>query len=459
MRALKTCMTLTWLVLPLALFGCSSSDGAAGDGASGPGSGTPGVVACAPCADNEYCSAGECVTADGCDSGGVSGLLTGFDPAGSAAFLRRSGGVDRIFFQATSTGTDPQIGPNEPPFSRLVVEFNHDLFSAGGSLPQTFNLADTGTKDCELCVRGNSFCNVDKCAWDFVVDEGEMEIFTAGLADDGTGTCGPGTGSGDTCETDADCPGDGAEACAAGICQSFCYLEGVIRGAKLRQVLIAQDGTVQDYPGGQGFTWCLGDYHFSAKVPPPKEAEGYCVPTGTGVTIGDNIANFTLSTCDGVGYDTEIQTEFCGGETKAIWVVATAPWCGACSSWVPKVADAYERYKDKGLEIAIVLGENAAKDAPTVGYCEEYGEKKAVSPDRMYMDNENGVSWAVIWDAMDNYAGGSVGLPWQAVLDGQTMEYMWSSMAGTGDVVSTVCELIGDGDAAEVADCKENLIQ
>ncbi len=47
----------------------------------------------------------------------------------------------------------------------------------------------------------------------------------------------------------------------------------------------------------------------------------------------------------------------------------------------------------------------------------------------------------------------------QAVLDGQTMEYVWSSMAGTGDVVTAVCELLGEGDEAAVADCKEGLIQ
>ncbi|MEC9073210.1 MAG: hypothetical protein VX938_12540, partial [Myxococcota bacterium] len=216
---------ITCLALPLILFGCSSGSSGGGGGSTGEG---PGGVACGcasgqscgfdacgnscgTCGASDFCTAGQCQAAEGCDLGAASGLLNGFDAAGSAAFLRRSGGVERIYFQATSKGTDPDVGPAEPPFSRIVIEYSNDLFASAATGSNVFDLAGTGTKDCELCVRGNSLCNVDKCAWDYVVDEGEIEFFSTGV-DDGTGTCGAGSGSGTACETEADCPGDGAEA-------------------------------------------------------------------------------------------------------------------------------------------------------------------------------------------------------------------------------------------------------
>ena len=106
----------------------------------------------------------------------------------------------------------------------------------------------------------------------------------------------------------------------------MCYLKGSVTGARLKQVLIQQNGDINDFPGNSGKTWCLGDYEFNVAVPPKKTAQGVCVEVGTGTNIGDNIADFNLTQCEGDGYDFPMQPELCGGGTKAIWIVATAPW-------------------------------------------------------------------------------------------------------------------------------------
>jgi hypothetical protein len=78
-----------------------------------------------------------------------------------------------------------------------------------------------------------------------------------------------------------------------------------------------------------------------------------------------------------------------------------------------------------------VIGEDAAGNPPSKAYCLNYAQTKGVPAERVFMDND-GAAWGSTLYFINNYAQGSFGIPWNAVLDGKSMEYVHSDTAGDG---------------------------
>jgi len=94
--------------------------------------------------------------------------------------------------------------------------------------------------------------------------------------------------------------------------------QGYLQDVVLREASI-KEGTMEVHPLHNGKTWCLDYLKLEAEIVVKKNV---CVETGTGYNIGDNIANFSLQSCDGKW----VKLHSGCGKTKALWVVATAGW-------------------------------------------------------------------------------------------------------------------------------------
>ncbi len=160
-----------------------------------------------------------------------------------------------------------------------------------------------------------------------------------------------------------------------------------------------------------------------------------CVPDGTGSLIGDKIADFALSTCD--GQPTSLHA-LCGA--RAVWVVLSAGWCTSCAAHVPEVGATWEAKKGLGLRALIVLGADAADQVPTPAYCQEYARELGVDPSILYIPAEG---FDTITDHLELYDEGTLGLPWEGVLDGRNMRYVWAQTHDGGDASGAVDALLG----------------
>ncbi len=94
----------------------------------------------------------------------------------------------------------------------------------------------------------------------------------------------------------------------------------------------------------------------------------------------------------------------------------------------------------------IVIGENAQAGKPTLDYCLGYAEQYKVPPEKTFIDYGEG-GWETLFTNMYPYLGsdGSFSLPWNAALDGDNMEYIFSSGNPTyPSVTDAVNALIND---------------
>lgn len=341
---------------------------------------------CGACPTDHFCSNGRCVLDPGLAAGDEATCdAYGFTPTVEAAFARVAAGVTRVRFIASNVVV-------EPPFDKLTFELNHALaFPGGAPAPLTLSLADTGAPGGAVYLRGQTFCNDVDCASTYVATAGELVLDRPGA---------PGA-----------------------------PLGGTLRGLVLTQVRL-DPSTGAIIPFSKAKVWCVGDYRFAVDVPALPVAEGQCVAAGTGREVGENIANFTLQNCYGEPVDLHARC----GRAKAVWIVATAGWCGACDAFVPVAAERYTELADAGLDLMVVLGENGSAGPPSLAYCLDYAAAKGVDPAMVFVDHDGSAAWAATFGAIETYGDGSIGLPWNAVLDGRSMLYTWSSNAGSGDL-------------------------
>lgn len=115
----------------------------------------------------------------------------------------------------------------------------------------------------------------------------------------------------------------------------------------------------------------------------------------TGSGIGDIAANFELT--DQFGETLRLH-DFCA---RAVVLDVSAQWCGSCQAEAPEMESFFQQYKDQGLMVITLLGENnegGAADADTVAeWVEAYGLNYAVVQDPSFS-----VSWS------DGYLTGSL---------------------------------------------------
>lgn len=100
---------------------------------------------------------------------------------------------------------------------------------------------------------------------------------------------------------------------------------------------------------------------------------------------------------------------------------------------MPQVAAAYKQNHD-GWELMVVLGENQNYKEPTLSYCKGYAQQFGVPLDKIYIDwgGKYQAPYDVLFSSVSPYVqdDGTFALPWDAVLDGDNMEYMHCSMVG-----------------------------
>ena len=101
-------------------------------------------------------------------------------------------------------------------------------------------------------------------------------------------------------------------------------------------------------------------------------------------------------------------------------------------------------YEYENLDYMIVISEDAARNPPTKAYCMQYAQSHDADPAKTFIDNESGVGWGKTFDAMDNYASGGLGVPWSALLDGASMEYIMNDYAGEGSMQSNIDALLAN---------------
>ena len=97
---------------------------------------------------------------------------------------------------------------------------------------------------------------------------------------------------------------------------------------------------------------------------------------------------------------------------------------------MPAAASYYNENKGKGLELWVVLGETADGLQPDLEYCMAYAESHGMNPENLYIDyNPEALNKA--WDTLFSHIDSTttnIGLPWEAVVEGAEMTYIWNSV-------------------------------
>ncbi len=170
-----------------------------------------------------------------------------------------------------------------------------------------------------------------------------------------------------------------------------------------------------------------------------------CVTQGTGGTVGEQIADMVLYNCYGEPVHLH---DFCG-RRRALWVIAAAGWCNACLAAMPEVVRIDRERRHGGLETLIVLGETDDRLEPTPEYCVAFAEEYGWDPARMVMDwtSERG-GFSTTWSTIrpNGGDGGSIGLPWEVVLDPYDMTFYWdwANPETPGELFDAVEELLAN---------------
>lgn len=159
-----------------------------------------------------------------------------------------------------------------------------------------------------------------------------------------------------------------------------------------------------------------------------------CDAQGGGGSLGDRVGNFTLQNC----YGEEISLHDYCGRRRAIWIIGSAGWCGACTSYVPGAFQEFIANRHDGVELFIALSEDTEYNAPTPEYCFHYAEQKGVDPARVLIDP----GFATTWSMISPGGGGSVGLPWEAVLDPYDMSYEWTNSSDPQYAFSVIAPML-----------------
>lgn len=105
-------------------------------------------------------------------------------------------------------------------------------------------------------------------------------------------------------------------------------------------------------------------------------------------------------------------------------------------------ASFYNERKSKGLELWVVLGETTEGGEPDLDYCMAYAESHGMNPENLYIDyNADSVNSA--WDTLFTHissGSSSIGLPWQAVVEGIEMTYLWNNVPPVEQSAAQVIE-------------------
>lgn len=261
------------------------------------------------------------------------------------------------------------------PFSTLRLEVRQYNPWEGPLGPGTYPVGTTSYQDCDICVTLSDTCGPQGCVKTLIATEGQIEIKQL---------------SG----------GDGP-------------FEAVLHDVVLSEASITADNT-KIVTGGK--RWCLDDYEMKAETVELLVPEPQCVKEGTGTLQNKNIQDFSLTNC--VGHPVPLHS-LCG-EVKAVWMVLVANWCPACKEWTPIVLDATEKFGDK-VALWFVVGEDVNGAAPDEADCKYFADMFGLDYERVFFDPGYEKVTKYI------YPYGFQGIPYNIILDGDNMSYVWSN--------------------------------
>ncbi len=140
-------------------------------------------------------------------------------------------------------------------------------------------------------------------------------------------------------------------------------------------------------------------------------------PGGTGTHVGDLIGTFALDDCLG---NKHVLHDSCG-TAKAVWFIQVAGWCGACEQYGPQAWEYAQGFFGQGLELYFILGEDAGGGPPNQAFCNQYAEGHGFDATNVLMDPH--------WQTFGSFITiGGNSLPWDVLLDGDDMMFVWESM-------------------------------
>lgn len=162
-------------------------------------------------------------------------------------------------------------------------------------------------------------------------------------------------------------------------------------------------------------------------------SSGECVFSGNGMGIGSKIGDFSAMTDGGNVLNLH---QFCG-QAKAVWLVTVAGWCTACDSYAPQANEMWMQYKDQGLQLIFVLGEDPQGNPPSAAYGKQWAQNHQVTAPIMLDPSWKGLDSKITPSGYD--------LPWDYLLDGDDMTFVWESVNWSGEVLaSEIQKLLAD---------------
>ncbi len=319
-------------------------------------------------------------------------MVAGFAPQVERAELTYVGSTQVMRYQA-------QTSEGFPHDALLIESFIGDPYY-GPSGPGSYSLQDANVVTGGLRLVAYRGCGEQGCDKMFLPDTGAIEVTSFG-----------------------------------GFGQQFA---AQLDGMRFREVVIDSEAGAITFVEN-GLTWCLDGHAFALEVKEP-EVNHTCVGVGTGRMMGDNIANFTLLNC---GTGQLVETHSMCGRPKVIWVVATAGWCPACGQWLPRVHSYAKPYGDD-IRLMFVMGEDGYYGEPTLAYCEQYARSKGMDPNDFYIDyGQTYGGFETLFSNIYPYSSAGIGLPWNALLRGSNLEYVYNDNGG-GDILQVLQSLLAE---------------
>ncbi len=304
----------------------------------------------------------------------------------------------RVIFDTWNNRLTYTLEASSGPFETLQIRSYNDgpasLQAAG-----RYNLYGSNFKDCDLCLLAFAECTDGDCNKVYFADTGALLVSAYG--------------------------------------EIGGQLTAELYDVTFREVTIDED-TYESTPVVGGGLFCAHGLRFDLpieeKLPSPT-----CVADGSGVLLGDNIADFSLVDCNGT--PAPLHT-YCG-TTKAVRLMLVAGWCSACASLIPGAESQRDLNASRGQETLYLLGEDDQGGRPSQAFCRSYADGHDIPYERMLIDYGNTWgAWEATFTHIYPYLGDSIGLPWNAVLDGRNMQYVYNDEVGPGAMNATIGELL-----------------
>jgi hypothetical protein len=291
----------------------------------------------------------------------------------------------------------------------VVVESYQGAPYNGPSAPGIYELDGSNYSNCGLCVLVYKGCSESsnglQCQKYFYAEQGTVQINELG-------------GAGSTFDVE-------------------------LQNMELVEVTI--DSTFTSVPVPSGENWCVHGYNWTTVLDdgdapagstggstdgstgdssggstnPGTPGECSAPENGTGMAIGDQIGNFTLTNCNG---DSVSLHDSCGS-SRITWLIGSATWCGYCPQQIAEARQAQQQVGADNLAFYVV-----ADDVTSQSGCFNYAQAEGVDPSQMLYATQSSAAMNAV---LNRIGGIGQGFPMNALMNGYTMELLF---AGDGYV-------------------------